>query len=220
MYKAVEVRVWSHHRFGPGHTHHKPSADARSVSVSSWSTGRAAISASGRVGSRTTARSLADGQDGEKFVFSSLNPATTGDELVAHYGAESWAGTSAAVGDMLGKIAQLYDPAWLASHGAAASISDFAERAGLGEAYTGISGEQWGRDSAHASERFIGEFMEGITRANVSEALVLVAVAVCCAWGRASADWTRVLIGSTVWTWMRSTVWAVRSRRLEPGARG
>lgn len=97
-----------------------------------------------------------------------MEAATTVDALLAQYGTESWVGMSAAVQAILEQIAQLYDPAWLAGHGAARSIQDFAERAGLGENYTGLKGEQWGRGAAHASDRWIGEFMEAITRANVS----------------------------------------------------
>ena len=74
--------------------------------------------------------------------------------------------SSNAVKALLAKFAKIYDPKWLSTKRAARSIEEFAERAGLGRELTTRWGQEWAI-SLGIGEKWVGEIMEGGSRANV-----------------------------------------------------
>lgn len=87
--------------------------------------------------------------------------------VIKRYGPLSPLRLKRAVATLVARFGNLYDPRWLAEHGPAQTIEDFAERVGLGREYTTRRGDEWAKTAVGASERWIGEIMEAGTRANV-----------------------------------------------------
>ena len=83
------------------------------------------------------------------------------------YGPMSPYRTKNAVSDMVAKLSQLYDPLWVAEHGASRSIEDFAERMELGQELTTRKGGEWAKNVVKLGEKWVDEIMEGSTRVNV-----------------------------------------------------
>lgn len=69
---------------------------------------------------------------------------------------------------LLKRFANLYNPLWLAEHGASSSVDEFAERVGLGKEYTTRRGDEWAMKAVGVGEKWLGEIWEGSTRTNVS----------------------------------------------------
>ncbi|WVQ80436.1 hypothetical protein IAT38_002541 [Cryptococcus sp. DSM 104549] len=86
--------------------------------------------------------------DGSSFLYTSTSPSwTSSPEANARYGSNSLPLTGVA-------------------RGSVGSVEEFAEKAGLGREYTGRTGEEWASEVVGESERWVGEVMEGSTRAN------------------------------------------------------
>lgn len=113
-------------------------------------------------------------QDGEEFLYiTSLSKSLFSgwwDALSAawRYGPLSPYRTSSAVGAMLRKFSNFYNPKWLIKHGAARSIEEFIDRVDLGRDLTTVKGDEWALKTVGVSEKWMGEIMEGSTRVNVS----------------------------------------------------
>jgi prenylcysteine oxidase/farnesylcysteine lyase len=86
---------------------------------------------------------------------------------VWRYGPLSPYRTSSAVGALLRKFSNLYNPKWLIKQGAARSIEAFAERVELGRGLTTVKGQEWAMKTVGVGEKWMGEIMEGSTRCNV-----------------------------------------------------
>lgn len=86
---------------------------------------------------------------------------------VWRYGPLSPIRTNGAVGAMLKKFANLYDPKWLLLRGAVRSIEEFSESVSLGKEMTMMMGEEWAMKTVGVGEKWMGEIMEGSTRVNV-----------------------------------------------------
>ncbi|ORY25191.1 Prenylcysteine lyase-domain-containing protein [Naematelia encephala] len=110
--------------------------------------------------------------DGHEFLFttseSSSYWAGWWDTLSAirRYGFMSPYRSKNAVKALLDRFANLYNPSWLASQGAASSIESFTERVGLGKEMTTRWAGEYARKVLSLGDRWINEIMEGSTRVN------------------------------------------------------
>lgn len=150
-------------------------SDSCSTSPSSTLTSENPVLASGCVTSVPSVDpNLTVVQDGEEFLYiTSLSKSLFSgwwDALSAawRYGPLSPYRTSSAVGAMLKKFSNFYNPKWLIKHGAARSIEEFVDRVELGRDITNVKGEEWALKTVGVSEKWMGEIMEGSTRVNVS----------------------------------------------------
>ncbi|WVO14829.1 hypothetical protein L204_102468 [Cryptococcus depauperatus] len=105
--------------------------------------------------------------DGQQFLFqSSDNEWWTTARVLWRYGPLSPYRTKRAVGQMIEKFKQIYNPVFLAQRGPVKNIEDFAESLGLGTELTSRTGQNWAKEVVGAGERWISEIMEGSTRVN------------------------------------------------------
>lgn len=112
--------------------------------------------------------------DGEKFLFTTTVTKSRWsgwwDTVAAlkRYGPLSPYRQGKAVGALVKKFANVYDPAWLAQRGTVNSIEEFASTMDIGVDMTTQSGSEWARNSVKVGDRWINEIMEASTRVNVS----------------------------------------------------
>ncbi|RSH90653.1 hypothetical protein EHS25_001258 [Saitozyma podzolica] len=118
--------------------------------------------------------------DGEEFLYiTSLSKSLFSgwwDALSAawRYGPLSPYRTSSAVGSMLKKFSNFYNPKWLIKHGAARSIEEFIDRVELGRDLTTVKGDEWALKTVGVSEKWMGEIMEGSTRVNYASDMDMI----------------------------------------------